>query len=255
MRRVNTRHPYFACQRQRRNEFYLLRVLPSQRKCPCFSACFRLVSEPSVWPWWPRDSMRPMLAFARSPDRLCMPKYLDNGVRPEYKRATGFRIPGSGTLGMLGWEVRGTARSRAEDVSKKFVGPRTTHAHARVRNFARAHRGLYQMRIRSGVATCLAMYALCFVALFGLVVASHAQTSATGALTGTVTGSLPDGVVCRRVKVTAHQPGHGARLATERPRRTTASSTSFRWFQPGIIQAHLRGRRVQDVRRSPSDHR
>jgi Carboxypeptidase regulatory-like domain len=88
-----------------------------------------------------------------------------------------------------------------------------THALMRVLNFTRAHRGLYQMRIRSGVATCLAMYALCFVALFGLVVASHAQTSATGALTGTVTD--PSGGVVAGGKVTLTS------LATGQARTTT----------------------------------
>jgi Carboxypeptidase regulatory-like domain len=69
---------------------------------------------------------------------------------------------------------------------------------------------------------CIAMYAICFAALFGFVASSHAQTSATGALTGTVTD--PSGGVVAGAKVTLTSAATGQVRST-----TTESDGSYKF--------------------------
>src|ERR1700733_641095 len=73
------------------------------------------------------------------------------------------------------------------------------------------------MRMRSIAAACLVVCTICFATLFGFVPALGAQTSSTGALTGTVTD--PSGGVVAGATVTA------ANTATGQPRTVITDSS------------------------------
>jgi hypothetical protein len=90
------------------------------------------------------------------------------------------------------------------------------------------------MKLRSIVAGCLILCAICFVTLFGLVSSSVAQTSSTGALSGTVTD--PSGGVVAKATVTLTS------LATGQMRTATTGengSYQFSLLPPGNYSVHF----------------
>jgi hypothetical protein len=81
---------------------------------------------------------------------------------------------------------------------------------------------------------CIAMYAICFAALFGFVASSHAQTSATGALTGTVTDPSGGVVAGVTVTVTNLAKGDSRSVAT-----ANDGSYQFSLLEPGNYSVHF----------------